>query len=123
MRHVDTNGSEPVGLAGTNILVTGGAGFIGSHLVDALVGAGPASLTVVDSFFLGKEENLAGARSVYPDLVIERIDARIADLRRTRQAVAETLAECRAGRCRFEAQPTRHAVTPSGRPRSPTPRP
>ncbi|MDD5110803.1 MAG: NAD-dependent epimerase/dehydratase family protein, partial [Patescibacteria group bacterium] len=35
------------------ILVTGGAGFIGSHLVDALVSAGHA-VTVVDNLSTGK---------------------------------------------------------------------
>ena len=43
-------------------LVTGGAGFIGSHLVDALFADGAARVAVVDDFFLGKEENLAQAR-------------------------------------------------------------
>jgi len=33
-----------------DILVTGGAGFIGSHLVDRLVGDGDARVTVVDDF-------------------------------------------------------------------------
>jgi UDP-glucose 4-epimerase len=40
--------------------VTGGAGFIGSHLVDALVARGDEVL-VVDDFSTGKRENLAGA--------------------------------------------------------------
>jgi DNA-binding transcriptional MerR regulator len=35
------------------------------------------------------------------EAVVERIDARIAELRRTRRAVTGTIAECRAGRCRF----------------------
>ena len=41
-----------------NILVTGGAGFIGSHLVDALVGCGHL-VTVLDDLSTGKESNLA----------------------------------------------------------------
>lgn len=41
-----------------NILITGGAGFIGSHLCDALVQQGHA-LTVVDNLVLGRIENIA----------------------------------------------------------------
>jgi UDP-glucose 4-epimerase len=40
--------------------VTGGAGFIGSHLVDALAARGDEVL-VLDDFSSGKEENLSGA--------------------------------------------------------------
>jgi nucleoside-diphosphate-sugar epimerase len=43
-------------------LVTGGAGFIGSHLTDALVAAGH-TVRVLDNFSTGKRENLAGVRS------------------------------------------------------------
>lgn len=39
------------------ILVTGGAGFIGSHVVDAYIGAGH-ELVVVDDLSTGKRENL-----------------------------------------------------------------
>lgn len=41
-----------------NVLVTGGAGFIGSHLTTALVERGHA-VRVVDDFSSGKRENLA----------------------------------------------------------------
>lgn len=41
-----------------NILVTGGAGFIGSHLCDRLL-AENHSVTVVDNLVLGKKENIA----------------------------------------------------------------
>ena len=41
-------------------LVTGGAGFIGSHLVDALAARGDEVL-VLDDFSSGKRENLVGA--------------------------------------------------------------
>ncbi len=42
------------------ILVTGGAGFIGSHIVDRLVAEGH-DVAVVDSLLGGKRANLAGA--------------------------------------------------------------
>lgn len=43
----------------TRAVVTGGAGFIGSHIVEELLGRG-ASVVVVDDFSSGKEENLSG---------------------------------------------------------------
>jgi len=42
---------------GLTVVVTGGAGFIGSHIVDELVRRG-ASVRVLDNFFAGKRENL-----------------------------------------------------------------
>jgi len=44
------------------ILVTGGAGFIGSHLVDALISA-KQMVTVLDDFSTGSPENLNDARA------------------------------------------------------------
>lgn len=46
---------------GVRACVTGGAGFIGSHLVDALVEAG-ASVTVLDDLSTGCLSNLAGVQ-------------------------------------------------------------
>lgn len=44
-----------------NILVTGGAGFIGSHLVDSLYKSGAKNVFVIDNMFLGSEDNLVEA--------------------------------------------------------------
>ena len=49
-------------LAGKSVLVTGGAGFIGSHLVDRLADEAPREIVVVDNLFLGREENLSDAK-------------------------------------------------------------
>ena len=47
----------------STILVTGGAGFIGSHLVDRLIVEGAKEVIVVDNLFVGSEENLKDAIS------------------------------------------------------------
>ena len=65
----------PLELKGKSVLVTGGAGFIGSHLVDRLIAEKPANLAVVDNFFLGHEDNLAPARAAFPALKVFRLDA------------------------------------------------
>lgn len=62
-------------LSGKSVLVTGGAGFIGSHLVDRLVEERPARLVVVDNLFLGREENLTEALERFPALRFHRVDA------------------------------------------------
>jgi len=53
-------------------LVTGGAGFIGSHLVDHLLEAGYRVLCI-DNFVLGKREHLEGAFKS-PDFSLEEMD-------------------------------------------------
>ncbi|MDR1043099.1 MAG: NAD-dependent epimerase/dehydratase family protein [Clostridiales Family XIII bacterium] len=52
---------DRIGIGGANILVTGGAGFIGSHLADRLLDEGAAKVVVVDNLFLGKLDNLTDA--------------------------------------------------------------
>ncbi|WP_433555422.1 SDR family NAD(P)-dependent oxidoreductase [Pseudonocardia xinjiangensis] len=48
-------------LAAQRILVTGGAGTIGSHVVDLLLEADAAEVVVLDNFARGRMENLADA--------------------------------------------------------------
>jgi UDP-glucose 4-epimerase len=67
-------------------LVTGGAGFIGSNLVDALLARGD-SVTVVDDLSTGRRENLDGALSAGATLV--ELDIR------EREKVAELAREVR----------------------------
>uniref|UniRef100_A0A5B7C5E7 UDP-glucuronate decarboxylase n=1 Tax=Davidia involucrata TaxID=16924 RepID=A0A5B7C5E7_DAVIN len=55
----NSGGKIPLGLKrkGLRIVVTGGAGFVGSHLVDRLIARGD-SVIVVDNFFTGRKENV-----------------------------------------------------------------
>src|SRR5262249_16050193 len=56
-------------------LVTGGAGFIGSHLVDRLIGAG-RHVRELDSFILGNPNNLPSHRA---NPRLEVMEADVAD--------------------------------------------
>ena len=64
-------------LKNKSILVTGGAGFIGSHLVDGLISHEPERIAVVDNFFLGKRRNLEEAKKRFPALRIYDQDASV----------------------------------------------
>lgn len=55
-------------------IVTGGAGFIGSHMVDLLIGKG-FTVRVVDNMTGGRPSNLAHLAG-NPDLVVEEMDIR-----------------------------------------------
>jgi dTDP-glucose 4,6-dehydratase len=46
---------------GHRVLLTGGAGFVGSHLADALIARG-AEVVVVDNFLTGSKDNVAHLR-------------------------------------------------------------
>jgi UDP-glucose 4-epimerase len=48
-------------IAGKRVLITGGAGLIGSHIADLLADEQPAEIRIVDNFVRGRRENLAGA--------------------------------------------------------------
>ncbi len=54
-------------------IVTGGAGFIGSHVVDALVARGD-EVAVIDSLVHGKEENVASGAELHVRDIRESLD-------------------------------------------------
>jgi nucleoside-diphosphate-sugar epimerase len=69
----------------TTYLVTGGAGFIGSNLAEALLASG-ARVRVFDNFLTGRRENLAG----FPDrfgTAFELVEGDLRDLDAVRRAV------------------------------------
>jgi len=74
-------------LRNKSILVTGGAGFVGSHLVDRLVREEPEQLVVASNFFLGNLHNLEQAKKDFPKLKIVRCD--VADYDDISDVVAE----------------------------------
>jgi UDP-glucose 4-epimerase len=78
----------PPKLSPMDCLVTGGAGFIGSNLVDALLQRGDR-VTVLDDLSSGKRQNLAGA--VQRGATLEVIDVR--DGRRVQAVFAATRPE------------------------------
>ena len=65
------------GFDGSSLVVTGGAGFIGSHLTEELVRRG-ARVTVIDSFVNGRQENLA---AVADQIQLVDVDLRDPSLR------------------------------------------
>jgi UDP-glucose 4-epimerase len=58
-------------LAGARVLITGGAGVVGSTLVERLVPLGVAEIVVYDDFSRGLHENLADADGVAPLTVVD----------------------------------------------------
>lgn len=60
---------EPLG--GTRCLVTGGAGLVGSHIVDQLVGAGASEVVVADLFAEGMADAMRDDRAGTPVRVVE----------------------------------------------------
>ena len=63
--------SSSVDIPGVRALVTGGAGTIGSHVVDELVRGGAAEIVVLDNLVRGRAENLAWATANGPVRLVQ----------------------------------------------------
>jgi UDP-glucose 4-epimerase len=74
-------------LTGRTFLVTGGAGTIGSHVVDQLLDAGAARIVIVDDLSRGTLANLATALDRAPDRV-ELVEGDIRDATLVRRVTA-----------------------------------
>jgi UDP-glucose 4-epimerase len=53
------------------VLITGGAGLIGSHIADLVVKEQPRDVIILDNFVRGRRENLAQAAAAFPLTIIE----------------------------------------------------
>ena len=79
--HTDmAGGGGSVGCDAMRAIVTGGAGFIGSHVVDALVARGD-EVSVVDSLVHGRRENVAAAAGLHVRDIREPLDDLFDDVR------------------------------------------
>ncbi len=85
--NIEFTGNVNRTVKGKHILITGGAGFIGSHLADFLITEGVKQLTILDNFFLGKESNLRAAIDQMSDLRVLRVD--VSNDQEVRQAFAQ----------------------------------
>jgi len=78
------DGTAPRSLDGARVLITGGAGMIGSTIADRLARSSDVDIVVLDNFVRGRRANLASAEAVGR---IEVIDGDIRD----RSAVAKAM--------------------------------
>jgi UDP-glucose 4-epimerase len=61
----------PESMCGSTVLVTGGAGLIGSHIVDRLIDEGVGEIRVLDNLVRGSRENLVAAQARGPVTFIQ----------------------------------------------------
>jgi UDP-N-acetylglucosamine 4-epimerase len=73
-------------LHASSFIVTGGAGFIGSHLVEYLLKKGAGKVKVLDNYSTGSPENLSAFRS---NPAFEMIEGDICDLETCKNALKE----------------------------------
>ncbi|HEY2675176.1 MAG TPA: NAD-dependent epimerase/dehydratase family protein [Rugosimonospora sp.] len=74
-----------VGIRGARVLVTGGAGTIGSHVVDQLIDGGAAEVVVLDNLVRGRRANLS---RVLDDSRVHLVEGDIRDAGLVRELTA-----------------------------------
>ena len=74
-------------LDGARILVIGGAGFLGSHIVDQLTETGAGQIVILDNFVRGTRANLADA---VRDPRVHLVEGSVTDLPTLRGLMADT---------------------------------
>jgi UDP-glucose 4-epimerase len=79
--------ADPLRVEGSTFLVTGGAGTIGSTIVDQLVDAGAGRILVLDNLVRGREANLAQA---LPSGRVELVEGDILDVELVNKLTAES---------------------------------
>jgi UDP-glucose 4-epimerase len=73
------------------VLVTGGAGFIGSHVVESVLDSGAATVLVLDNFSLGRHEHLERAQATGKLQVVEGDIRSAEDLRAVADFAPDTV--------------------------------
>jgi UDP-glucose 4-epimerase len=74
-------------LDGARVMVMGGAGFLGSHIVDGLTGTAAREILVLDNFVRGTRRNL---RQASEDPRVRVVDGSITDVEMLRELMAGT---------------------------------
>jgi UDP-glucose 4-epimerase len=74
-------------LGGSRVLVIGGAGFLGSHIVDQLTSTPAREIVVLDNFVRGTRDNLAGA---VKDARVTVVDGSVTDRRLLAELMSDT---------------------------------
>ena len=67
-------------LTGKTLLVAGGEGFIGSHLVERLIEKRPEQIIIAGNYSSGLSDSLDQAKSIFPGIVVNICDATDFDL-------------------------------------------